>query len=153
MIVLNEPSEYYSFSGVNGVSDIDVSMMNRIPTGCRLEWEVKCDWCISDHNVVLVQVLYGQIDEERVNINKKWLCKNVCWGEYMNDLSVTAAILGDKLMSELNVDKMTEIFMGWIQGANAKYMRDSRCKSERKIVWWMNELSALRGKVQKRRRE
>lgn len=64
MIVLNEPSECYTFSGVNGMSDIDVTLMSWMPAGCRFEWEVKCDWGISDHNVVLIRILYGVNERE-----------------------------------------------------------------------------------------
>lgn len=40
-MLLNEPSEFYSFSGPNGESDIDVTFVNGVNGGCRYEWEVK----------------------------------------------------------------------------------------------------------------
>jgi len=55
MHVLNVPSETYTYSGPAGESDIDVSLGND-------EWvnytcKVKSDWCISDHNAIVLDVM------------------------------------------------------------------------------------------------
>lgn len=54
MVVLNDPSEWYTFSEMNRQNGIDVTLVNGVPIGCRFEWEVKSRWGISDHNVVLM---------------------------------------------------------------------------------------------------
>lgn len=66
-IVLNEPSECYTFSGANGESDIDVTLVNDANVGCRFEWEVKSDWGISDHNVLLIRMIYEASEDVNVN--------------------------------------------------------------------------------------
>ena len=55
MIVLNEPNEFYTFSGMRGESD--VTLVNDVKARCRFEWEIKCDWGISDHNVILIRMI------------------------------------------------------------------------------------------------
>ena len=54
MIVLNEPSETYTFSGMRVESDVDVPLMNGNMAGCLFKWRVMSDWCISDHNAILI---------------------------------------------------------------------------------------------------
>ena len=79
MIVLNDASEYYTFSGMRGQSDIDVTLMNDVKTGCRFEWEVQGDWGISDHNVVLIRMI-SECRHERLQSGwKRWVCKDVEW--------------------------------------------------------------------------
>lgn len=41
MNVLNEPSECYTFAGVHGQSDIDVTLANDEWARCEFEWDVK----------------------------------------------------------------------------------------------------------------
>ena len=42
---------------MRGQSDIDVTLVNDVTAGGRFEWEVKGDWGISDHNVVLIRMI------------------------------------------------------------------------------------------------
>lgn len=81
MIVLNEPSEWFTFTGPNGQSDIDVTLTKGINVGCRYEWEIKSDWGISDHNVVLIRMLYVA-NQDMVVSGYRWAWKNVDWEEY-----------------------------------------------------------------------
>lgn len=39
MTVLNEPSEFYIYSGITGESDVNVTLINENMTRCK--WEVK----------------------------------------------------------------------------------------------------------------
>lgn len=54
MIVLNEPSEFYTFSGMRRESDINVTLMHGNMAGCLFKWQVMNEWCISDHNAILI---------------------------------------------------------------------------------------------------
>lgn len=47
MIVLNEPNEYYTFSGVRGQSDFNVILMDGYMAGCLFRWQVMNNWGIS----------------------------------------------------------------------------------------------------------
>lgn len=80
MTVLNEPNECYTFSGMTGQSDITL-----------VSGDVRCDWGISDYNVILIRMMYGEDDEREEYNGKKWVCKTVHWEEYKNDLTAAPA--------------------------------------------------------------
>ena len=56
-------------------------------------------------------------------------------------------------MNETNVVWMAECVTGWIQEVNGKYMKEYERWCGRMIAWWTCELSALKSKVRKKRRE
>lgn len=71
LLVLNEWSEYYTFSGMNGESDIDVTVMNDGGRGYDYEWVVMPDWSVSDHRAILVtlSIMNG---ENEGNLGGEW---------------------------------------------------------------------------------
>lgn len=77
MIVLNEPCERYTFSGPNGESDIDVTLVNGTGAGCRYEWSVESDWGISDHNVLLIRMMWDDDGMNEMENETRWVCKGV----------------------------------------------------------------------------
>lgn len=52
MSVMIEPSDWYTFSSVNGMSDIDVTLGYELRDNFEYEWAMKNEWCVSDHNVI-----------------------------------------------------------------------------------------------------
>lgn len=77
MIVLNEPNECYTFLGMTGQNNIDVTLASREVARCQFEWDVRSDWEISDHNVILIRMMYRDSDEGEKCDGKKCTCKNV----------------------------------------------------------------------------
>ena len=75
LIVLNEPSEYYTFSGPNGESDIDVTLGNAALLKYECNWELKIEWCESDHNAMERGVVNpekrGEEIEKEISKHKK----------------------------------------------------------------------------------
>ena len=152
MVVLNEPSECYTFSCTTGQSDIDVTLVSGEIAGCHFEWDVKDDWGISDHNVIIIQMTYGERMVDGRDERKGWICKNVNWEEYVNDLAEVARSRGMNVLDEVNVDNMAASVTGWIQEMNEKHMKVIKRRGGRRVEWWTKELSTLKGKVRKRRR-
>ena len=108
--------------------------MNDVKAGCRFEWEVKCDWDISDHNVILIRMI-SECRHERVRSGwKRWVCNNVNWDSYKSELIETVRLNGFELMDETNVDRMAECVTGWIQEVNRKHMKDCERWCVRKIA-------------------
>lgn len=152
MIVLNEPSEYYTFSGARGQSDIDVTLVSELSVRCRFEWEVKGDWGISDHNVILIRMTCDERQRSASSVCKRWVCKDVDWEGYKSDLMEYELIYGQDVWNETNVDRMLERMMQWIQGANDKRMKVKKRVNDRKIVWWTDDLRKLKAKVRRSRK-
>ena len=65
-VVLNELSEYYTFSGVRGQSDVDVTLMYGNMAQWLFKWQVMTEWCISDHNAILIQMMFDSMSDRRV---------------------------------------------------------------------------------------
>ena len=92
------------------------------------------DWCIRDHNAILIQMMYDGMREMRVlNVSKRWMCKNVSWEEYELELGEIARTRGMSVFYETNVDRMVECVTDWIQEVNEEYMKDRVRQSERKM--------------------
>ena len=95
LIVLNEPSEYYTFSGPNGESDIDVTLGNAALLKYECNWELKIEWCESDHNAMLIEIR----PDEQEKINKKvtknrWKLKGADWEKYGKEVHVELEKIG-----------------------------------------------------------
>ena len=55
MVVLNERSEYYTFSRQ---IDVDMTLMYGNMAECLFKWQVMSEWCISDHNTIFTQIMF-----------------------------------------------------------------------------------------------
>ena len=79
------------------------------------------DWCISDHNAILIQMMYDGMREMRVlNVSKRWMCKNVSWEKNESELGEIARTRGMSVFCETNVERMVERVTDWIQEVNEK---------------------------------
>lgn len=153
MIVLNEPSEYFTFSGSNGESDIDVTLVNEECSRCRFEWNVKCNWGISDHNTLLICMIYNvENRNDDATIMRKWIWTGVDWEGYMTDLRERAVEYSVDMMDEMSVEKLLETVMSWILHANDSRMKKYKRKCVGKLIWWTDELERLKKRVRKYRR-
>lgn len=56
------------------------------------------------------------------------------------------------MMEELNAENLVERMMSWILSANDRWMKRSKSKVARKLVWWTEELSRMKRKVRRCRR-
>ena len=124
MVVLNEPSGFYTFSGARGQSDVDVTLMCGNMAGCHFKWRVMNDWSISDHNVILIRMMSERMNESVLNVCKRWVCKDVSWEDYECELREIAGAKGRDVYCEMNVDRMAEGMTEWIQEAYGKYMKE-----------------------------
>lgn len=56
LIVLKDLSEYFTFSGPNGESDIDLTLGNATMMKYEYSWKMKIEWCESDHNGIVIEI-------------------------------------------------------------------------------------------------
>lgn len=151
MTVLNEPCVRYTFSGPNGESDIDVTLVSGIGAGCCYEWSVESDWGISDHNVLLIRMTWEDSINEVEN-EFRWVCKGVDWEEYERKLRESALRDAADVIDERNADRLLERMSSWIRDANDWCMKKYERRSARKLVWWTDELERMKKRVGKLRR-
>ncbi|CAK9796609.1 Retrovirus-related Pol polyprotein from type-1 retrotransposable element R1 (Fragment) [Anthophora quadrimaculata] len=149
MIVMNEPSEYYTFEGMTGQSDIDVTLVSESCAGCRIVWEIKNDWSISDHNAILIEICMDVVCVVS-EVYKRWSCQGADWEGYMCDLRECANVCDYNVCEDVNEE--VEKLMSWVQVANRNRLKEIKVMNDGKIKWWTKELSRMKKCVRKSRR-
>jgi hypothetical protein len=124
MHVLNEPCVEYTFNGMRGMSDIDVTLCDGHSVTDIFEWEIKSEWSISDHSMIMVRMKYGDNvrHDERV-IDKKWSMKGVNWEMYVYHVIEKAEHVGIEEFERMSVTEKLRIMMEWIEEVNDKQMK------------------------------
>lgn len=149
--VVNEPSPYFTFSGANGQSDINVTLTGAALLKYELSWCVMPDWGVSDHNVILIRV-GGEIEERTVTGWKRWSTRGTDWRKYRHDLREIADAESGGFLEETCPEALLECMMGWIDRANEKHMR-SRVDRGVRSNWWNSSINKSRRVVRKARRK
>ena len=82
---------------------------------------------ISDHNAILIQMMFESTSERRMlRVWKRWMCKDVSWEEYESEV---AGVRGMNVFCETNVDRMVEGVTEWIQEVNGGHMKSRASES------------------------
>lgn len=146
MVVLNEPSEWFTFSGPRGDSDIDVTLSNAAGGMYEFEWMVDPGGSISDHNVVRVDVRGrgAPVGESEV-VGKRWCTNGVDWRGYVEDLRVAAC--GFEEFEGKSVDEKVGLLTRWVAEVNDRHMRVRRKANRTHARWWTRALSERRLEV------
>lgn len=64
---------------------------------------------------------------------KRWVCKDVNWEEYENDLSEVVGVREMNVFCETNIDRTVEGVTEWIQKVNGRHMKEQVCQSKWKM--------------------
>lgn len=142
MEVLNEPSEWFTFSGPRGESDIDVTLVNNVDGALDFKWRIEPDGANSDHNMILLEVSAGVRTAPDTVTFKRWCTKRVNWQAYK--LSVRENAIPYDSFCNMNIDEKVEAITKWITDANSTHMREYRRKNEVAVKWWTQELADMR---------
>ena len=150
--VFNQPSEFFTFSGPNGESDIDVTLGN---THClnrlTVDWSVCGDWGLSDHNLIKIIVRGHESSGEAIPPKVRWNTEGVDWKEYSRDLSRLANAYGLDRFGRECVDTKVELLMGWIRLVNDWNMRRILNKDFKRVAWWTDSLHEKQKHVRRAR--
>lgn len=153
MNVLNEPSEWYTFSGPNGSSDIDVTLTNEAGLRFDYEWSVCPDYSVSDHNHICVKVsLSGLAAGPGLPPPARWVTKDTDWDEYMNDMRLRANECGLANYGAASVDTKVSLLTEWIHGTNDCNMRRAPVTRVYANKWWSDVLECKKMALRQLRR-
>ena len=154
--VLNEPTSCYSFSTINGQSDIDVTLANNEFT-CNYtgDWTMSEVDSISDHNAISIVVACRGNNAMNVNDDNLSMCWSVKgqvdWNSYKNTINGLACSMGTDIFENLSLEEKADTLLSWIYAANESHLR--RIKTFRnKIAWWNDDLKLLRSRTRKLRK-
>jgi hypothetical protein len=149
--VLNEPSQYYTFSTANGQSDIDLSLSNDAWNPCTTTWTIKPEWCISDHNCILIEKSFT-----RTAVSTKtpsWILKDADWIEHGRLLAEYSWEFGLDEFLVLSVDDKITVLGEWLLSANKRSLRKRFPHKKRSVPWWNNDLHESRRQLRISRRQ
>lgn len=113
-------SEDYTYSGPAGQSDIDVTLGNDEWMEFQCQWDIKEDWCVSDHNAILMSIsLSGDINEYVAECGVKWRRKkDTDWDEYARLIKMEANKVAVNEYDDLCLDDKIRNLIEWIGNVN-----------------------------------
>ena len=151
--VLNVPSEWYTFEGPVGVSDIDVSLVNDAAMAFDFEWSIDDRWGVSDHRPIMITVRGNRsVEMNETSRGRTWCLRGVDWWVYearMVEISSSVPLSEFRLK---DVDDQVGIIHSWMCSVNDELLRAS-CKTNPKSVkWWSRSLYLKRRSVRNLRK-
>ncbi|KAM8701632.1 hypothetical protein ACLKA7_005239, partial [Drosophila subpalustris] len=145
--VVNMPSEWYTFDGPMGKSDIDVTFVNEAAMRMfDFSWNVLGGYGISDHNPIEVCVTHTSTMNESVGGNR-WRTRGANWsmhGMFVRE-EATQVDLGS--FRALSVDEQVVLVNRWMTSANDRMFERHRKVNLKRVKWWTRELTLKRRSV------
>lgn len=152
--VLNEPSEWHTFSGVQGKSDIDVTVVNDAAMLFEYAWRVRAGWTVSDHNVIEVTLTYERAVTAQHGVNvKRWRTDHVDWQFYGECLKAKTEDLPLNVFECLGVDDQVSKINEWVTSVNDDMFERYRKVNPKRVKWWSRDLSEKRKCVRRLRKQ
>lgn len=160
LVVVNEPSEWYTFSGPRGQSDINVTLTNVGGGDYSFRWEIQPQWGTSDHNLISIRVdRAGVVQAEQGpsdNIPmaaKRWsTVGGVDWKEYVEDIRSVADAYSLEQFRTLDLSGKVGVLNDWISSVNDRHLKRFTRNNAKKVKWWNSELCCMRQEVRELRR-
>lgn len=153
--VANEPSEWYTFDGPNGVSDIDVTVVNaRTLRKFQTQWRVLDGYSISDHNPIVFSLTPLTVRRNLRENNLRWRSRRVDWLHYTEELCAEAVThCPIEEFGEMQLSLKLHHLMGLMRSVNDRVLgRAPRRHVGTKVAWWNLELTRKRQEVIRMRR-
>ena len=157
--VVNAPSEWYTFSGPRGQSDINVTLTNAGGGDYSFKWEVQPQWGTSDHNLISIRVdRTGDIQLEQGSSDDapmatiRWNTIGVDWKEYGEDIKVVASSYSLEEYRALSLSDKVRVLNDWISTVNDRNLRRITRSNAKKVKWWNRDLCRKRQEVRDLRR-
>lgn len=149
--VLNEPSEWYTFSGPAGQSDIDVTLGNAAMARFQTTWAVVPGVTTSDHNLLRIEVITDHERAEQVPLNTRWSMRGAGQEEklrFREHLGTNEALRDASVYTaeqlQLELDRAVAL-------ACEQCLAKERPGGIRRQQWWTAELSSMQRNVRRAR--
>ncbi|XP_058796652.1 uncharacterized protein LOC131674152 [Phymastichus coffea] len=162
LLVLNVPTDTFTFSGPRGEGDIDITLFSGDERDVSFEWTVKEDWPLGDHNPIRIEMWVGNgmtEDEERgrerreLREIKRWKQQGCDWEAYRECLRGKAHDFGLDNFNILGVDEKVKKLNEWIERVNNECMRRmNSSRTKKKLTWWNEELEEIKRETRRKRR-
>ena len=147
-LILNSPSDFYTFSGPTGSSDIDITLAGpRLERDFSFNWEVCPDLGISDHNLIQVDLIPHSTEAplEQHSLEKYKLTMD--WEQF----NLNRCAYSHAQFAGLPLDDMVNTLNGWVENS----LKKTKVRNPRKnnAKWWTSNLTQMRKLTRKLRKE
>lgn len=150
LMVLNQPSDSYTFNGPAGVSDIDVTCINEAASEYTYKWDIIEGAGISDHSVIGITIDYpvvNGVEEE----NCRWSTFKVNWTEYANAINECSNELPFEDYEDMTADGKAEWLEQLFHRVNDDKLKRLTGPKLKRIKWWTPELNNMKRITKKSR--
>jgi hypothetical protein len=149
LTIINKPSNAFTFSTVNGESNIDITLATLNATRNISDWRVSPTFTISDHNAILFNINDGGSNTNSrslINDSPTYNIKKANWAKFEIDLKSKFKPHIKDLLVSLEPDDAVRLFTKFL-----KQVCDDNITKQRKVTksvpWWNSELTSLRKRV------
>lgn len=151
LFVVNEASDAYTFDGPNGVSDIDVTLVNAAAQRLNPQWAILDGHSISDHNPIVVTI-NGLPQQPIQGVTPRWYTRTANWVAYESQLSADAeTLLPLEQFQSLTTDEKVLRITNLIVATNDRLLGRQK-PLKRNISWWNTQLRQKQNEVRRCRR-
>lgn len=150
LTIVNEPSEYYTFCTVNGMSDIDVTLTSG-SNKFEWSWNIMPEWSISDHNAIYIEGK-SRNGVKPVAAGNKWNIKGTDWTEFIRMLCFECHSTDFAEFRGMSIDAKIEWINERMNQVCSKLIRRASAAT-RKNTWWTHELRVLKREYRDSRRK
>lgn len=155
MYPVNETSEWYTFDGPNGVSDIDVTVVNDAAVRkYTTQWRILDGHSVSDHNPIVLTLAPTAEEAHVVDTTLRWRTRQIDWQHYTGELCAyvnTQCPIAN--FEGMELDEKLATLRTLIYSVNDHALgRLAGRRNQSKVLWWTRELTLKRQEVVRRRR-
>ncbi|CAB0034369.1 unnamed protein product [Trichogramma brassicae] len=151
LLILNQPSQYFTFSGPRGQSEIDLSLA-RGWRGSNWSWEIRPDLCHSDHNAIILVAEGGAphgasapCTEPRYKMTEQGAALVAFF------VKTEAEQFGQQSYGDLSPSKQVLLLESWVSAGSASTLQ-RKLPGGARITWWNDRLQNLKDRLGRLRR-
>lgn len=149
--ILNEQSDWFTFSGPMGSSDIDVTFCNRAGDVLNWGWRVDPSFGVSDHNAIRITMKVEGL--QAFESQRGWSLAGADWEAFEVHLAGEVAVLGLEEWGQLSTAERVGAVYAWLEAAASSVLaRRRRGTTARRVKWWTELLARLKRVVRVRRK-
>lgn len=153
MHVLNERSEFFTFDGPMGVSNIDVTAVNGAALRFDFHWRIDPEFVSSDHRLIEVTMTFVMSGTIPVCMNeRKWIDAGADWNLYVERFREVSYGISLNDFRSMSIDHKVETIDGWMVDVNETMFKRPSQALVKKTSWWNSALNEKRKAVRRLRR-
>ncbi|CAB0042232.1 unnamed protein product [Trichogramma brassicae] len=153
LLILNQPSQYFTFSGPRGQSDIDLSLA-RGWRGSNWSWEIRPDLCATQTITRSFLVAEGgaphgasaPYTEPRYRMTEQGAAARVA-----SFVKTEAEQFGLQSYSDLSPSEQVSLLESWVSAGSASTLQ-RKLPGGARITWWNDRLQSLKVHLGRMRR-